>query len=95
MWGRKKKVKLAKPAIKKAGVNAYRDRRNNKRAKRRLFQIKINAGGRLAGISYSQLMGKLKKSGSQLDRKILSQLAEKYPKIFAKIVAEMKEVKNS
>lgn len=90
MWGRKKKIKLAKPALKKAGVNAYRDRRNKKRAKRALFQIKINAAARLNGVNYSKLMNSLKKAGSELNRKMLAELAEKHPQIFNKIAAQIK-----
>ena len=90
MWGRKNKVKLAKPAVKKAGVYAYRDRRNKKRARRRLFQIKINAASRQNGITYSRLLDKLNKAGVKLDRKVLSQLAEQHPIIFAEIASQVK-----
>jgi len=90
MWGRKNKVKLAKPAIKKAGVNAYRDRRNKKRTRKALWNVKINALSRKSDITYSKLMGQLRKTGSKLDRKILAELAEKHPDIFEKIVAQVK-----
>jgi len=90
MWGRKTKVKLAKPAIKKAGVNAYRDRRNKKRTRKALWNVKINALSRKSDISYSKLMGQLRKSGSQLDRRTLAELAEKHAAIFEKIVALIK-----
>ncbi|MCX6785146.1 MAG: 50S ribosomal protein L20 [Candidatus Komeilibacteria bacterium] len=85
-WGRKNKVKLAKTAVRKAGTNAYRDRKNNKRAKRGLWQVKINAAARTQNISYSKLIDQLKKKGIILDRKILATLAEKYPTVFEKIV---------
>ena len=90
MWGRKKKVKLAKPAIKKAGVYAYRDRRNKKRTARGLWQINISAALKPLGINYSKFMGQLKKKKIELDRKILAELAEKNPEIFAKIVSQIK-----
>lgn len=90
MWGRKNKVKLAKPAIKKAGVNAYRDRRNKKRTRKALWNIKINALSRKNDITYSQLMGQLRKACSQIDRRTLAELAEKHPAIFEKIVAQVK-----
>lgn len=85
-WGRKSKIKLAKAAVKKAGVNAYRDRKNEKRAKRNLWNVQINAGARISGVSYSKLIDQLKKKGIILDRKILATLAEKYPTVFEKIV---------
>lgn len=89
-WGRKKKIKLAKPAIKKAGVYAYRDRRNKKRSARGLWQINISAALKAQGLNYSKFMGQLKKKKIELDRKILAELAEKNPEIFAKIVNQVK-----
>ena len=88
MWGRKSKLKLAKIAILKAGKNAYRDRRRKKRTMRRLWQTRVNAAARENGISYSKLIGALKKSGIVLDRKILSQLAMLYPEVFKAVVAK-------
>ena len=90
-WGRKKLIKLAKTAILKAGVHAYRDRRRKKREFRRLWQIKINARLRELGWKYSQFINALKKNNIELDRKILAELAEKYPKIFQKIVEKVKK----
>ncbi|MCX6779369.1 MAG: 50S ribosomal protein L20 [Candidatus Magasanikbacteria bacterium] len=81
-WGRKSKITLAKTAIAKAGVNAYRDRRNKKRTFRALWQVKINAAARLNGTTYSKLIDKLAKSGVKLDRKVLSVIAVKYPEVF-------------
>ena len=89
-WGRKNIIRLARPAVLKAGAYAYRDRRNKKRDARALWQIKINAGARINGLSYSQLMGKLKAAKIALDRKILAQLAEHHPQVFAKIVETVK-----
>ena len=89
-WGRKKKIKLAKPAIKNAGVYAYRDRKNKKRAKRRLWQIKLNAAVREHGLTYSKFINALKKKNIELDRKILAEIAEKNPKVFAEIVEQVK-----
>ncbi len=85
-WGRKSKIKLARTAIKKAGVYAYRDRRIKKRTARSLWQIKINAACRLYDLSYSKFISALKKNKIELDRKILAEVAEKYPQIFAEIV---------
>ena len=85
-WGRKSKIKLAKVAMLKAGVYAYRDRRNKKREKRKLWQIKINAASRENGLSYSKLIGALRKAKIDLDRKILADLAENHQAVFAKVV---------
>lgn len=90
-WGRKNLVKLAKVAVLKAGVYAYRDRRRKKREMRRLWQIKINAACRALGLTYSKFIHQLKKAKIELDRKILAQLAEFYPEIFKKIVEEIKK----
>ncbi|MBL7141498.1 50S ribosomal protein L20 [Patescibacteria group bacterium] len=84
--GRKKKIKLAKIAILKAGVYAYRDRRTKKRQARALWQIKINAACRENGLTYSKFISALKKNKIELDRKILADLAENYPKVFFEII---------
>lgn len=86
MWGRKNRITLAKVAATKSGANAYRDRRLKKRDNRGLMQIRINAGARLLGTTYSRLISDLKKRGVILDRKVLSQLAAQHPEVFAKIV---------
>jgi len=85
-WGRKNIIRLARPAVLKAGAYAYRDRRNKKRDARALWQIKINAACRLHGLSYSAFMGKLKAANVNIDRKILASLAERFPPVFAKLV---------
>jgi len=90
-WGRKSKYKQAKEALMHAWSYQYRDRRNKKRDKRRLWQVQINAALRKNNISYSKFMGKLKKKEIEIDRKILSQLANKKPEIFEKIVKEVRK----
>jgi large subunit ribosomal protein L20 len=90
MWGRKSKIKLARPAFLKAGVNAFRDRRNKKRIFRRLWQVKINAAVRPSGLSYSKFMDGLKKANIELDRKVLASLAEHYPAVFQQIIKKIK-----
>ncbi len=85
-WGRKKKIKLAKTAVRKAGVYAYRDRRRKKREARALWQIKINAACRDEGTTFSKFIANLKKNKIELDRKILADLAENHPKVFSEIV---------
>ena len=84
-WGRKSKITLAKVASTKAGVNAYRDRKLKKRDNRAIMQVRINAAARELGTTYSLLINKLKKQGIALDRKVLSQIAKDYPKVFAKL----------
>jgi large subunit ribosomal protein L20 len=74
----------------KAGVYAYRDRRNKKRDFRRLWQIRINAAVRPLGLSYSKFIAGLKRSGITLDRKILSTIAKDHPAVFEKIVEKTK-----
>lgn len=88
--GRKSKERMAKEALAHAGTHAYRHRRQKKRDFRKLWNIKINAGARKNGISYSVFMDKLKKNRIVLDRKILSQLAEKNPEVFGKIIEKVK-----
>ncbi|MEA2113402.1 MAG: 50S ribosomal protein L20 [Patescibacteria group bacterium] len=89
-WGRKSKYKLAKDALRHAWTYAYRDRKVKKRDFRRLWQIKINAAVRQQGLTYSRFIEALKKANIKLDRKILATLAEKQPKIFAKITEKAK-----
>ncbi|MBI5731932.1 MAG: 50S ribosomal protein L20 [Candidatus Magasanikbacteria bacterium] len=84
-WGRKNKIKLAQTAILKAGVNAYRDRRDKKRAGRRLWQVRINAAARELGVTYSRLIDKLNKTKIKLNRKVLAEIAVNYPEVFKAI----------
>lgn len=85
-WGRKSKIRLARPAALKAGVYAYRDRRNKKRVMRRLWQVRLNAALRPLGTSYSRFVDGLKKANIALDRKILSTLAKDHPEVFKNVV---------
>jgi large subunit ribosomal protein L20 len=70
-----KSHRIAKQAVDKALVFAYRDRRQKKRQLRALWIARINAAARLHGLSYSRLIAGLKAAGSLLDRKILAELA--------------------
>jgi len=88
--GKRKLIKLAKTADTKAGAHAYRDRRVKKRTMRALWQVKIGAAVKELGISYSKFIGGLKKNNIELDRKVLSQIAENQPKVFTKIVEKVK-----
>ena len=75
-YGRRKNVfRVAKQAVIKAGQYAYRDRRQKKRQFRALWIVRINAGARENGLSYSRLMDGLKKAQVAIDRKVLADLA--------------------
>jgi len=74
----------------KAWSYAYRDRKVKKRAKRSLWIVKMNAALRENGMTYSKFIPALKKCNIELDRKILSQLAEENPEIFIKILEKVK-----
>lgn len=89
-WGRKSKIRLARPAMLKAGAYAFRDRRAKKRTFRNLWNLKINAAVRAYGLSYSRFIDALKKANVAIDRKVLAEIAEKQPNVFAKIVAAVK-----
>ena len=86
MWGRKSKLKLAKIAATKAGLQAYIGRKLKKRNNRALQQVRINAAARLHNTTFSKFMGDLKKRNIVLDRKVLAELAADYPEVFKKIV---------
>lgn len=88
-WGRKSKYRLAKDALFHAWTHAYKHRRTKKRTFRGLWQIQINAAAREKGISYSKFTNLLKKNKIEIDRKILSQLAQKHPQIFEKILEKV------
>lgn len=90
-FGRRKNVwTVAKNAVEKAMLYAYRDRKTNKRNFRSLWITRINAGARLHGLSYSQFMGKVKSSNIDLNRKVLADLAMNHPEAFKAIVAKVK-----
>mgnify|MGYP001574684984 FL=1 len=85
-FDRKSKERIAKVAIKKAGVHAFRDRKNKKRVFRNLWTLRINAAARPLGITYSKLIAALKKAEIAIDRKVLSALAKDHPEAFARII---------
>jgi len=84
--GHSKLFKTARITLDRAQSYAFRDRRARKRDFRRLWIIRINAAAREQGLSYSQLMGRLKKAGIELDRKMLAELAVNEPAAFEKVV---------
>jgi large subunit ribosomal protein L20 len=90
-FGRRKNVyTVAKNAVEKAMLYAYRDRRQKKRNFRSLWITRINAGARLHGMSYSQFMGSVKKADITLNRKVLADLAMNHPDAFEAIVKKVK-----
>ncbi len=84
-FGRSKKEIEAKVAIRKAGVHAFAHRRDKKNDFRRLWNIKINAALEPMGLSYSKVIGNLKKKNIDLNRKMLAEVAQTYPEVFVKI----------
>ena len=86
---RSRNFKAAKDAVEKAGLYAYRVRRQRKRQFRRLWIIRINAAARLNGLSYSQFISKLKEKGIDLDRKILADMAMNEPNTFKELVKSL------
>ena len=90
-FGRRKNVwTVAKNAVEKAMLYAYRDRRTKKRNFRSLWIARINAGAREHGMSYSQFMGKVKSNNIELNRKVLADLAMNYPEAFKAVVDKIK-----
>lgn len=78
--------RTANQQVMKALRSAYRDRKKRKRDFRRLWISRINAAARLHGMSYSQLIGNMKKADIQLNRKMLAQMAVLDPSSFGKVV---------
>ena len=90
-YGARKNVwTVAKNTVEKGLVYAYRDRKQKKRNFRSLWIVRISAAARLEGMSYSVLMGKLKKAGIELNRKVLAHLALNNADAFKAIVAKVK-----
>ncbi|MBG8554679.1 50S ribosomal protein L20 [Hymenobacter guriensis] len=90
-YGRRKNVwTVAKNAVEKGLLYAFRDRRVKKRDFRALWIQRINAGARQHGLSYSQFMGGLKKAGIELNRKVLADLALNHPEAFKGIIEKIK-----
>ncbi|MCT4697204.1 MAG: 50S ribosomal protein L20 [Candidatus Cardinium sp.] len=89
-WGKRKNVwTVAKNAVEKGLLYAYRDRKTKKRTIRSLWIQRINAAARLHGMAYAQFMGKLKQSNMDIDRKALADLAMNHPSAFEAIVQKV------
>jgi large subunit ribosomal protein L20 len=87
---RSKKERAANDALAHAGANAFAHRRDKKNVNRREWQVAINAAVRAEGMSYSIFTNKLKKANISLDRKVLSEMADKEPKAFKAVVEKVK-----
>ncbi|MEC4814564.1 MAG: 50S ribosomal protein L20 [Scytonema sp. PMC 1069.18] len=85
--------RTANQRVMKALRNSYRDRKKRKRDFRRLWITRINAAARQHGLSYSQLIGNLKKANVNLNRKMLAQLAVLDPASFSKVAELATQVK--
>jgi len=83
---RSKLYTIAKNSVDKGLSHAYRDRKLKKRVFRNIWIIRINAAARVSGISYSQLMGALKKKNIDINRKALAELAYNNLDAFNEIV---------
>ena len=82
--------KVANTAVMKALKYQYRDRRHLKRNMRRLWIMRINAGARQYGLTYSRFMALLKKANVEVNRKMLADLAVSQPEAFEVIVESAK-----
>ncbi|MBM3185842.1 MAG: 50S ribosomal protein L20 [Bacteroidetes bacterium] len=91
-FGRRKNVwTVAKNAVEKGLLYAYSGRKQKKRNFRSLWITRINAGARLHGMSYSKFMGEVNKSGIELNRKVLADLAMNHPEAFKAVVNQLKK----
>ena len=90
-WGNRKNVyTVAKNAVEKAGVYAYRDRKVKKREFRTLWIARINAAVRAEGLSYSQFIHKLGEKNITINRKVMADLAMNNPDSFKALVQQVK-----
>ncbi len=85
-----KLYRAAQEAVEKALGYAYVGRRRKKREFRRLFILRINAGCRNNGMSYSKFIGGLKRAGIDLNRKMLADIAANEPASFTILVDKAK-----
>jgi large subunit ribosomal protein L20 len=89
-FGRSTKERMAKDAIAHAGSYAFAHRRDKKSDARKLWNVRINALVRAEGGTYSTFMDKIKKANIDLDRKILSGLAQFNPETFKRVFNKVK-----
>ena len=84
--GRHRLYRTAKQAVMKAGMHTFFSRRQKKRQMRSLWIVRINAAARSYGISYSQLMNKLKEKKMDINRKMLADMAINEPDSFKELL---------
>jgi len=84
--GRSKLIRTATESVHRAGQYAYRDRKRRKGDMRRLWIMRINAGARMHGLSYSRFMHGLRSANVEVDRKMLADMAVNDEDGFAKLV---------
>ena len=89
-FARSMKEVEAKVALRKAGAYAFAHRKDKKTDMRRLWTVRMNAGLRELGITYSVFIDKLTKKGMVINRKMLSELAQDNPETFNRIVEQVK-----
>ena len=87
---RSKQYRIAKQSVMRALASSYAGRKQRKRQFRQLWIARINAGARMNGLSYSKFMYGLKKAGSDLNRKVLADIAVNDPAAFAQLVETAK-----
>lgn len=93
-FGAKSKLfRMANQAVMKSGNYAFRDRRAKKRDFRKLWIARINAAARINGLSYSRFISGLKKSGIELNRKVLADMAVNDAAAFAQLAEMAKSAK--
>ena len=91
-FGRRKNVyTVAKNAVEKGLTYAYRDRKTKKRVFRSLWITRINAAARQHGLSYSELINKLKIKGIEINRKVLADIAMNDSERFSQIIQSIKD----
>jgi large subunit ribosomal protein L20 len=83
---RSKLYRYASDAVDHGRQYAYRDRRTKKRTFRYLWQARINAAARTAGITYSRLIEGLKAAKCELDRKVIADIAAQDNAAFVELV---------
>lgn len=88
--GRRKHFRKAKEQLERSMYYSFRDRKQKKRDFRKLWIIRINAACRLNGMNYSSFMNGIKKSGIELDRKILADMAMNDAAAFSAVVNSAK-----
>jgi large subunit ribosomal protein L20 len=88
-YGRRSNTfRTANAAVEKAGLYAYRDRKNKKRSFRALWIVRINAAVREEGLTYSRFISGLAKAGIELDRKVMADIAMNEPAAFKGLISQ-------